>query len=63
MHRVNGAGSSQFHSYWSGRALENQIRLSQTESHQLRVVYLQLIDHYQRMAKLFDAGAARSTTA
>jgi hypothetical protein len=58
MHRVNSAGSSESYSYWSGRALETKFRLSQTEGSQLRGVYSQLIGHYQRMAQLYDVGAA-----
>ncbi len=63
MHRVNSAGSSESYSYWSGRALETEFRLSQTEGSQLRGVYSQLIGHYQRMAQLYDVGAGHRTLA
>lgn len=63
MHQVNSAGSSEFHNYWSGRVLETEFRLTQIESLQLRGVYRQLIGHYQRMARLYDARAAHQTLA
>jgi hypothetical protein len=63
MHRANDVGSSQFYHYWRGRVLDTQLRLSRTDSHQLRGVYSQLLGHYQRMAQLYDAAAARPNRA
>lgn len=57
MHRVRGTDSSQSHKYWNGRAVETQFLLAQAESGQLRGVYSQLVGHYQRMARLYDATA------
>ena len=39
--------------YWQGRAVEAEERVVNASSRELRSVYGELLDHYQKMAKLY----------
>ena len=41
--------------YWHARADDTKRQLSRVEGLELRTIYSELLVHYQRMARLYDA--------
>ena len=53
MRTLSNVSTEEGRDYWHLRELETEQRLINADSKQLRVLYAELIAHYQRMGALF----------